>query len=406
MSKNGPDLSTYIAIGDSITSGYADGALYYKGQLHSYPNLLAAQFRFSGGNGFKQALLDKESEGIGFYGRSRLSLRKENTENGSARFYLSYLSPQGDINALSSNCFQSSGPFHNLGIPGLKSMTALLPGYGNPENGAGNYNPFFSRQASDLQKASVLSDALSLKPSFFSLFIGNNDVLAYALSGCTTDAITPASGPGPEPNFESCVRIIVEQLTATGAKGIICGIPDISGIPYFNTIPYNGLLPDRQKGTQAFVIQSSVNDPAEIRQARKGDLILMDILLDPDALRYLGGEIPIPKCHVITGEEVSLIQDTIAQYNRILRSIAAEKKLAFVDTVTFIKKPGSDRNYDPVSFGIHFKKNQIFSLDGIHLTPLGQALLANEFIKAINRTYGAFIPKISLSKYRKISYIG
>ena len=39
------DLSRYVAIGDSITAGYADGALYFDGQKNAYPNILAAQFK-------------------------------------------------------------------------------------------------------------------------------------------------------------------------------------------------------------------------------------------------------------------------------------------------------------------------------------------------------------------------
>jgi lysophospholipase L1-like esterase len=421
MGKGLLDLSTYVAIGDSITSGYADGALYYRAQLYSYPNLLAARFRSFGGNGFKQALLPEDSEGIGFQGNSRMVLEKGDRGNGT--FGLSFIQPQGDLEALRNNLFSSEGPFNNFGIPGLKSITTVMQGYGNPANGEGNFNPFFTRVASDPQKASVLSEVLSRKPSFFSLFIGNNDVLAFAASGGTSDFITPCSGSAAEPVFENCVRMIVEQLTAMGAKGVISSIPDISAVPYFHAIPYNGLKLRADQadelnriyanrgllfveGTNAFAVQVSANEPAHTRFAEKGELILMDLLLDPEATAYLNGRLPIPKRYMLTSAEVKNIRDTIQAYNQVLQSIASEKKLAFVDTNSLIKKLKRDRSYDPEFFGIHFlKKDHVFSLDGVHLTPLGQALLANEFIKAINRTYHTLIPKISLSKYRKLSYI-
>ena len=71
------DLSKYVALGDSITSGYTDGALFYEGQLHSFANLLAEQFTLVGGGNFKQPLMKPNSVGVGFYGNSRIVSKKE-----------------------------------------------------------------------------------------------------------------------------------------------------------------------------------------------------------------------------------------------------------------------------------------------------------------------------------------
>jgi hypothetical protein len=51
-----------------------------------------------------------------------------------------------------------------------------------------------------------------------------------------------------------------------------------------------------------------------------------------------------------------------------------------------------------------FVTGGIFSLDGIHLTPLGNALLANEFIRAINMKFGSTIPKINATNYKGIMF--
>ncbi|NLF43709.1 MAG: G-D-S-L family lipolytic protein, partial [Bacteroidales bacterium] len=51
------DFSRYVAVGNSITAGYADGALYRQGQLFSYPNLIAEQLKQVGGGTFKQPLM-------------------------------------------------------------------------------------------------------------------------------------------------------------------------------------------------------------------------------------------------------------------------------------------------------------------------------------------------------------
>src|ERR1700740_2744649 len=96
MSDNIIDTSRYVAIGDSVTAGYSDGALYYDAQLTAYPNLLAAQLKTHGSVKFKQPLTDKDSIGIGFWGNSRLTL-KHITDSNSPTM-LSYIAPQGDLN--------------------------------------------------------------------------------------------------------------------------------------------------------------------------------------------------------------------------------------------------------------------------------------------------------------------
>ena len=90
------DLSRFVALGDSLTAGYKDGALFYEGQIYSYPNLMAEQFRSK----FQQPLMNRNSVGVGFFGNSRLVLKNE-INNAPSK--LSYLSPQGDTEAFEKN---------------------------------------------------------------------------------------------------------------------------------------------------------------------------------------------------------------------------------------------------------------------------------------------------------------
>mgnify|MGYP002653435320 FL=1 len=41
VSKGNADFTKYVALGNSLTSGYRDGALYIDGQNESYPNMIA-----------------------------------------------------------------------------------------------------------------------------------------------------------------------------------------------------------------------------------------------------------------------------------------------------------------------------------------------------------------------------
>ena len=43
------DFSKYVALGNSITAGFSDGALFKAGQENAYPKLLADQFALAGG---------------------------------------------------------------------------------------------------------------------------------------------------------------------------------------------------------------------------------------------------------------------------------------------------------------------------------------------------------------------
>ncbi len=404
------DMSRFVALGDSVTAGYKDGALFYEGQLNAYPKLIAQQCKTS--MFFKQALMDPDSVGIGSLGNSRLTLKQG---SNAQSFILTYLAPTGDTDAFTKNIY-AQGPFNNLGVPGTKVTTLLAPGYGNKNNGTGNYNPYFSRIVSDPEKASLLSEALAHDPTFFSLFIGNNDVLAYALYGGTVDSITPLLG-APGMGFEASLNFIISSLMANGAKGVISNLPDISCIPFFNTVPYNGLLLDLSyadllntryqsvgikfhEGYNPFLVED-LTIPTGNRLMEKGEFVLHDIFLDLNKYNYLKGLNPIPKKYYLSISQVKQIQTAIISCNDIIKKIAIEKNIAFVDTDHLLKTMKVDRVYDPSSSNIRYKTGGVFSLDGLHINSLGHALLANEFIKAINKRYGSHIQKIKLTRFRE-----
>ena len=407
------DLSKYVALGDSITSGYTDGALFYEGQLHSFASLLAEQFKLVGGGNFKQPFMKPNSVGVGFYGNSRIVLKKIGTT-----IIPSYIAHQGDLSIFSENIFESQGPFNNLSAPSAKLISMVIPGIGNPQNGAGNYNPFFTRIASNPTTTSILSDALELQPTFFTLFVGNNDVLTYASSGGTMDAITPFDGDVGV-GFKKSIESVVNALTEHGAEGAIANLADITTVPYFTVIPYDGLILDQSQadqltikykefglqfheGKNAFVINDSTSQTHAIRQIEKGELLILEIQLDPNKDKYLRAEVPIPKKYMLTHLEIANVQKAISSYNECIEHIAKEKNLAFVDVHAFTKTFREEITFDESSLCAKYNGNSIFSLDGLHLNSFGQAFLANIFIKVINKRYDAEIPLVTISNYKGI----
>ena len=325
----------------------------------------------------------------------------------------------GDVGAFSTSVYSSQGPFNNMGVPGARVITAVAPGYGNPANGTGYYNPFFTRMASNPATASMLTDAIALDPTFFSVFLGNNDVLAYALAGAASDAITPSAG-AIGVGFDASITAIVNGLSANGAKGVIANIPDITSLPYFTTVPYNGLalrqgqadslnaalggLFTFQAGNNEFIIEDTSVAFIGSRKIKPGELILLDVPLDKIKCNGMGTLTPIPNKYVLTTAEITSIQNAISAYNASIKSLADAKGLAFVDVNSFLRTAQKGIEYNGITLNSNFVTGGAFSLDGIHLNPIGQALLANEFIKAINSKFGSSIPQVDATKYRGIIF--
>ena len=59
------DLSKYVSVGNSLTAGIADGALFPAGQANSYPSILATQFAFAGGGEFNNPNIISGATGTG-----------------------------------------------------------------------------------------------------------------------------------------------------------------------------------------------------------------------------------------------------------------------------------------------------------------------------------------------------
>ncbi|WP_313111927.1 G-D-S-L family lipolytic protein [Aequorivita sediminis] len=244
-SNGSANLSKYVAVGNSLTAGYADGALYITGQKNSYPNIMAQQFEFVGGGDFTQPLMNDNLGGLLLGGnpiaKNRLVLAV-GADGNPAPVRLEG-TPTTDITN------KLSGPFNNMGVPGAKSFHLVTPGYGNVAGvPVGAANPYFARFASS-ENVKVIEDAAAQSPTFFSLWIGNNDILSYATSGGSgvdqtgnIDPSTYGSNDITDPNvFASVYNAQVEALTAGGAKGVLVNIPEVTSIPYFTTVPTNAI---------------------------------------------------------------------------------------------------------------------------------------------------------------------
>jgi len=246
------DFTSYVAIGNSLTAGYMDGTVSRVGQTYSFPNLLAQQFALVGGGEFTQPSYAEDVNNLG----GILGIPGFNTRLVLDANQLNPNGTRGAVEPIVGTSTITLTPqataYNNMGVPGAKSFHLTFPGYGA-------LNPYFARHATS-PSATVLGDAMTKNPTFFTNWIGANDVLSYATNGgAQSDGVTPAADHNLTGNlnpatygmnditnsnvFASVYSTIVNTLTSGGAKGVVATIPSVTSIPYFTTVKYNA-IPD------------------------------------------------------------------------------------------------------------------------------------------------------------------
>ena len=406
------DFSRYIAVGNSLTAGYADGGLYLEGQQNSYPSIIAKQMASVGGGAFTQPLFNADqANGSGYikltgFSATGTPITAPVTNNLAVRGTAS-IPGFGTVILYT----KYSGDINNYGVPGIKLQQITYAPYGN-------LNGFFERllPGNAGTNSTAYIDFATAKPfTFFTNWLGNNDALGYATSGGAGDVLTDKS------QFSALYNLSIAKLTATGQKGACATIPDVTAIPYFNTVTVGAILAGVQQANPVvkalYINARSSADLATTtyaaRPATAADLVVLTFptskigqpVSSPVGMVPYGltPYAPIENQYVLDANEVSLVKDYVTSYNTIIKAAAATKGLAVFDAYTFlndIKNKGL--LVDGVSLNSGYISGGIFSLDGVHLTPRGYALVANEFIKAINAQYGSNIPAASIAAYNGV----
>ncbi|MDR2234622.1 MAG: G-D-S-L family lipolytic protein [Chryseobacterium sp.] len=481
VSNGQADFTRYVALGNSLTSGYRDGALYIDGQNESYPSMIAQQMKLVGGGDFKQPLMADNNGGLLMatpLGTIQIAYTK--------LFINAFVDGAPDLKYANDNKATTltntvlTGPFNNLGVPGAKVAHLLAPGYGNIQGvAAKTANPYFVRFATE-PNTSVIADFKKQNPTFFSLWIGNNDALLYALAGADSSVETLT----PPAQFTQYYNILINEIAGTNAKGVIANIPNITSVPALTTIPTNPLTaavlgkgnvavgeatidnlnanlygplsqiltalgagdrikPLSKTAANPLLIKDEhltpLNDKitaaamasgnptlmalavylgatyGQARQAKAGDLVPLTTKAEigtletlppgvPASLGARGVAYPFADRYILTPNEITEINTAVDAYNVTIKAAATSKGYAFVDANARLKELASQSgiSYDGVKYTASFVSGGAFSLDGVHLTGRGYAVIANEFIKAINATYKSTLPQVNANSYSGI----
>jgi hypothetical protein len=410
-SAGNADFARYCAVGDSWTSGMADGSLYLSGQENSFPNILAGQFKTVGGGEFKQPLMVDEY-GFGLAtGTPMPKLVMGYKADCRGTMGLSPVYPNVQVDPANFASVAAGGPYNNISTPGMKTFYMAVAGMAT-------LNPYYGRFASAPTNM-VLQEIPLVNASFFTLWLGSYDVLSNAISG-GLDPLTPV------PTFTAALQGSLGTLRANGAKGVIANVPDVLDAPFFHTIPYNALPLDQATadllnagyaqlnmiikgagstdtiafaaGQNPLVIQDA-SLPWGIRQVKSTELVLLSLPQDSLKCGGWGSQKPVPANYILDATEIGNIQQATTDYNAAISGMADGTEVVLVDMYSVLKDMNSGFVFDGVDVGTKFVTGNFYSTDGLNPTPIGSAVVAYYFIKAINEGFGANIPEVIVADY-------
>lgn len=384
LDANGVDLSTYVAVGTSLSAGYESGGLVDRHQVHAFTALFARQIG-------KTVQVD---------GQGAFTLPTVNFDGIPALLEIKSLSPlvvnnSGRTTGAPTNLAQNFA-YHDMGIPGAVLLDLIdTTHYHNTVAPVFRTN-FTYFNLIQRTRGTVLAQALSLAPTIMSIEYGANEVL-----GPTTQlGVAPSAATGASFALLLTASLNAIHATLPNTKVAVLNVPDVTSIPYFTTFP-------------AFTVSTVTGQPVPLVGA-DGPLQLGDLILLPaSALIATGTGIPaggynylnpaagsnglkLPESLILRAAEVVATQTEIAKMNDAVDSVSTRPFVAKVDihdllvsiAANGIRIGGNLYTSDYITGGI-------FSLDGVHPNDLGYALMANQLIDGVNTRFGSRIPRVN-----------
>ena len=425
------DFERYVAVGASVTAGYTDNALFQAGQMNSYPNIMAGVMAHADGGVFTQPYTNDNVGGLLLFGN----------QIAGPRLFFNGAGPQPVSGTPTTEVSDiMSGPFSNLGVPGAQALHLLAPGFGSMAGlMIGQANPYYVRMASS-EGASVVGDALMQAPTFVALWSGGNDALGFAVSGGTSSLTDPA-------NFDFAFGTTMAMLASSGAGGIVSNIPDVTALAFLNTVPYNSIPLDGgtasvlngafaayNGGLQVFAMMGMIsaaeaaartivfaagmnavtiedNDLTDLsffglpnyRMATANDKVVLTAAtflgttVGGNPTQINGVSVPLADNWVLTASEVAEAQAAVNSFNATIQAVTSQYGWAHWDAYGVLNQVvGPGYPIDDFVVTGDFVMGGLFSLDGVHPTARGNAMIAKLMIAAIDAHYGSNLSDVNL----------
>lgn len=357
-----PNFFNLVVIGDSLAAGVRSGGINADSQQRSFAALLAQQMRTF----LLLPLLDPR-------------LAPELVLRDASVFPPRIEAPPP---SLPPGAIPRTAPFifpTNLAVPGHNTADALLRRASPAFNSLTDLILGIPALTTPLGARSQAELALIYRPSFVVIWIGSNDTLGAALRA-DPSLVTPVN------EFAEKYTVLIEGLRFVGATMVVANIPDVTVIPFLTPatklaaiigLPLSVIGPLLGIAEGDFVTANAFPLIAEILQRRRAG--------------------PLPPQVVLTADEAAAIRSATSLMNQIIAQIAGERGIALVNINAELNRIAREGlNVAGRKLTTDFLGG-LFSLDGIHPTNTGQAIIANMFIDTINSFFKTNIPRIDLA---------
>jgi lysophospholipase L1-like esterase len=276
-------------------------------------------------------------------------------------------------------------PFNNVAVPGATSVDALMKA-ADDANAVVRYHDVVLRG-----RGTQVQQIVGSRPTFVTVWIGNNDVLGAAVRGRAVDGVTLT----PAPVFRQVYGQIISTLRASGARIVAANLPDVTTIPYVRTIPPYLLDPASGRQVPLLGPNGPLPQNAYVTLGASAFLARRDGI--PTALGGTGN--PLPDEVILDPAEVAMIRERVAANNQAIREICDAAGVPVLDVHALLQELAeTGRNVGGVTLTGAFLTGGIFSYDGVHPSDLGYAVVANEWIRVINENGGELAP-VNLGPY-------
>ncbi|QIX60701.1 hypothetical protein HER32_05740 [Hymenobacter sp. BT18] len=426
------DMSRYVAVGGLYSAGFSNGGVTSLSQRYSYPNMLAYQFSLAQpGISFVQPLVEGTA-GTGYLKLQSISaLGVPVTEQVPAarttiraKYGIANSCGTTDTTYLYSRAQGLSLP-NNLSVPGLRLTQIATPGLGLEANAATGapFNSYFERLLPASDSRSYLQAVSESKATFFTAMVGLEDLLPYALKGgeCTQRPTTTSNDL-----IIANLSVLLDALTANNRPGAVATIPSLKTLPYFqlgagDKVQNRARTATGNSQIVVYIISSLTN---EARPITNDDIVLPAYLelvgqpvtyTNPDGtqetlLYGMDARAPIARAQVLDATEFGRVDPIIGRVNAALKTLTDPKtgkyKVALVDVNQLFINVSGVSGAGGVSGGVNINgveysgdpvRGNFFSLDLYSLTPRGNGLVANEFLRQINSYYRANLPLLDVN---------
>ena len=289
-------------------------------------------------------------------------------------------------------------PFNNLGLPGAIVADAIdeSPILERAQQRSNPFYMFIMRDQAAFGK-SLVDQAIAQQPTVLTFWLGNNDVLGYATSGGTRGTNTGVGGEPPRTMpteravFQQVIQAAFAKLKAAlpETKILVGNIGNVATTPFFTTVPRS--IPNPTNPSQMLNIYYR-NKEGNVGVVGEFDYVLLTAQEQLQKGIGLTPNAPLPSQFVLDNAEVAVTLQAITDYNTILLTEAERNGFVYVDINAFLEDVKTNGlHVAGEEYGTGFITGGLFSLDGVHLSARGNAAVANEFIKAMNKAYSANI---------------